>query len=206
MIETSIKTLLKDALISIRAASTGETGWERIIAMYEKAIAQAEQDKYFTVKDAPRLYLEFNSDYLAEVFIHMDKVASETKKYFQQILGNYIVKNVGANGLDGKLKELTRYPDIFGEFVNFILAGEKFEEASNVTVEGYTAKRLSDETILTPLGAFNYLVYLKEEPKEALENLKKGLPRRKVFNETDLKKIRTEENKPSLPNHENTDQ
>lgn len=105
----------------IRATSTKTTGWNTIISMYEKAITLAEQNKYFSVEDAPRIYLEFNSDYSTEVFIHMDKTATETKKYFRQLLGNYIAQSVGTNDLDGKIKELTRYSDIFEEFYKFHL-------------------------------------------------------------------------------------
>ena len=204
MIENSIKALLNNTMMSIRATSTGTAGWNTIVSMYEKAITLAEQNKYFSVEDAPRIYLEFNSDYSAEVFIHMDKTATETKKYFHHLLGTYITRSVGANGLDGKIKELTRYSDIFEEFINFILAGEKFNESSNVIVEGYTAKRLADETILTPLGAFNFLIYLREEPKEALADLKAKLPRRKIFNETELKEVQTTmDEKMPLQNEDN---
>ena len=46
-----------------------------------------------------------------------------------------------------------------------------------------------NETILTPIGAFGYLVYLREKPKEALADLKANLPHRKIFNKTDLKEV-----------------
>ena len=69
------------------------------------------------------------------------------------------------------------------------MAGEQFEETVSVAVEGYTAKRLMNETILTPIGAFGYLVYLREKPKEALADLKANLPHRKIFNKTDLEEV-----------------
>lgn len=84
------------------------------------------------------------------------------------------------------------------------MAGEKFNEASNVIVEGYTAKRLADETILTSLGAFNFLIYLREEPKEALADLKAKLPRKKIFNGTELKGVQTTmDKKMPLQNEDN---
>jgi hypothetical protein len=46
------------------------------------------------------------------------------------------------------------------------------------SVQGYTAQQLYETTYLDALGAFNYLVYLKRKPKEALADLKAGLPRR----------------------------
>ena len=43
---------------------------------------------------------------------------------------------------------------------------------------GWTAKRIAKETVLTDLGAFNYMIYLKQQPEEAIRNLEKGLPRK----------------------------
>ena len=42
-------------------------------------------------------------------------------------------------------------------------------------VQGYSAEQIYKTTHLDVLGAFNYLIYLKRNPKEALENLQKGL-------------------------------
>lgn len=80
--------------------------------------------------------------------------------------------------MDAKVKEFTRYIDIYEELINYILSGEQFNETMTLAVEGYTAKQLTNETILTPLGAFSYLVYLREEPEEALATLKAKLKRR----------------------------
>lgn len=52
MIENSIKALLNNTMMSIRATSTGTAGWNTIVSMYEKAITLAEQNKYFSVEDA----------------------------------------------------------------------------------------------------------------------------------------------------------
>ena len=68
-----------------------------------------------------------------------------------------------------------KHPDIMKELVNYIQTGEFLAENS-VTVEGYTAKMLKETTYLKPVGAFNYLIYLRNKPEIALENLKKGLP------------------------------
>lgn len=189
MVDSRLKVLLNDTLAAINGASTGAPGWEAIISVYEEAIAAANKNRYFSVVDAPRIYLEFNSDYTTSVFGLMDRTAAESEQFFKKLLGAYIAEKAGARGLDGKIKELYRHPDIFGEFINYILAGEEFEEAEALTVEGYTAKRLTEETILTPLGAFNYLIYLREEPQEALADLKARLPRRTVFDERNLKEV-----------------
>lgn len=73
-------------------------------------------------------------------------------------------------------KKLIEHPDIFRELKYFLWNAELAIE--NIMVEGYTAKQLCETTYLKPLGAYNYLAYLRNNTKEALEDLRKGLPSR----------------------------
>ena len=68
-----------------------------------------------------------------------------------------------------------KHPDIMKELVEYINT-EMFTEVNPVTVEGYTAKMLKETTYLKPVGAFNYLIYLRNKPEIALDKLRKGLP------------------------------
>lgn len=43
-------------------------------------------------------------------------------------------------------------------------------------VEGYSAEDIFKSTRLVEIGAYNYLIYLKHNPKQALQDLKNGLP------------------------------
>ena len=189
MIDSKIISLLNGTLSSIRIAADEKGGWQAIISLYEKAIAKAESNKYFSVQDASRIFLEFNSNYTSDIFKLIDKTAVDIQQYFQTLLRSYLESSVSPNRMDAKVKEFSRHTDIYEELINYILAGEQFEETVSVAVEGYTAKRLMNETILTPIGAFGYLVYLREKPKEALADLKANLPHRKIFNKTDLKEV-----------------
>jgi len=200
MIDPKILAQLEEALNSIRKASDERTGWQYIIALYEKAIDAANRNKYFSVVDATRIYLEFNSDYSSDIFMLMDKTAADMEKYFKNLLGIYISCKVGTNNLDKKIKTISQHADIFEEFINFILSGEKFDKDKYITVEGYSAERLTAETILSPLGAFNYLIYLREDPEEALADLKAQLPHRKVFNQTDLEEVQKTMDEKITPN------
>lgn len=47
-----------------------------------------------------------------------------------------------------------------------------------ITVRGYSAEELYNNYKLNVLGAYNYLIFLREEPMRALDLLKKELPRR----------------------------
>lgn len=81
-----------------------------------------------------------------------------------------------------KLKNAWEYLEqsyeVLNEFIQYIKTGDFISDDKAVTVEGYTAKQLYENTYLSPLGAFNYLIYLKKNPKEAIKNLKAGLPRK----------------------------
>lgn len=189
MIDSKIISLLNGTLSSIRIAADEKGGWQAIISLYEKAIAKAESNKYFSVQDASRIFLEFNSNYTSDIFKLIDKTAVDIEQYFQTLLRSYLESSVSPNRMDAKVKEFSRHTDIYEELINYILAGEQFEETVSVAVEGYTAKRLMNETILTPIGAFGYLVYLREKPKEALADLKANLSHRKIFNKTDLEEV-----------------
>ncbi len=72
-------------------------------------------------------------------------------------------------------KGLQQHPDIENEFIEFIRDGWN---EKGMMVKNYSAKTLFDNYNLSPLGAYNYLIYLREEPEEAIACLKKGLPRR----------------------------
>lgn len=75
-------------------------------------------------------------------------------------------------------KKLERHPDILCEFEEW-LDGRNFPgEDSAIVVEGFSAKILAETTYLEPIGVYNYLIYLREKPSEALNYLKKGLPRK----------------------------
>ena len=76
------------------------------------------------------------------------------------------------------------------EFVYFIQYHAFYPEKYAIEVAGYTAEKLSKQGNLTLLGAFNYMVYLKKKPEEALANLKKGLPRRKLFSPQDVENLK----------------
>lgn len=67
--------------------------------------------------------------------------------------------------------------DILNEFYFYVRNG-RFTTFSPITVEGISAQQLNESTYLSPVGAYNYLIYLRESPKEALEDLKRGLPRK----------------------------
>lgn len=75
--------------------------------------------------------------------------------------------------------QLSAHPDVFEEFTRRVVRSEAGSgHGQDISVEGYTARMLMDTTYLTPVGAYNFLVFLREEPEAALADLKRGLPRK----------------------------
>ena len=77
------------------------------------------------------------------------------------------------------LCKLQRQEDIYKEFTQVVKFGGRMMPSEHcIKVEGYTAAMLKEQYPLSVLGAYNYLIYLREKPEEALADLKKGLPRK----------------------------
>lgn len=76
------------------------------------------------------------------------------------------------------LDKLAAYEDIYDEFVKVIYGKKQDALEHPVSVEGYTAGALAEKYPLSILGAYNYLIYLREKPESALSDLKKGLKRK----------------------------
>ena len=76
-------------------------------------------------------------------------------------------------------QELAAHADILAEFSRGITdEGFCWGNELSVEVEGWTAQKLRETTTMAPTGVYTYLVYLREEPNEAIEMLKRGLPRK----------------------------
>lgn len=72
-------------------------------------------------------------------------------------------------------EKIARHADIRKEFYQYIMDDEEFT-SNPIKVEGYTAQHLATNYPLSVLGAYNYLIYLREMPEKALADLKAGLP------------------------------
>ena len=72
------------------------------------------------------------------------------------------------------LEKLNRHEDIKLELYETMVYGD-FPKVGKIEVCGYTAKDIKNQTSLSILGAYNYLIYLRENETEALEKLRNGL-------------------------------
>lgn len=79
--------------------------------------------------------------------------------------------------LKQKIAKFDKHPDITSEFEYWIQ--NKEYKPDGISVEGYTAKRLAEESqYMNGEGAFVMLIELRENPKKALEQIAKGFKRK----------------------------
>lgn len=102
--------------------------------------------------------------------IHIDTINDTLYTYFVK------EKNLSENRAQQECDGFMQHIDIATEFANTI--EENSWQFPRIKVEGFDAKELHENYPLSVMGAFNYLIYLREDPKEALDMLKKGLPRK----------------------------
>ena len=143
----------------------------------EKAVA-AQYKRY----SLQQLYVFglVSEKYIPEWFFglfHSYLKVEESKR--DTLIKNYLLEDCDMSNqrAENALKKLSSHIDILIEFY-FYVKNRRFKEFSPITVKKISAKQLVDTTYLSPVGAYNYLIYLRESPKEALEDLKKGLPRK----------------------------
>lgn len=77
------------------------------------------------------------------------------------------------------IERMAKHKDIFDEFFNHVRIGKfRGKDHKQIEVHGHTAEQLHLHYNLSPLGAYNYLVYLRDDPEQAVADLEAGLPRK----------------------------
>lgn len=132
---------------------------------------------------------EMGASMLNETYISEDEACQELLKTLRKYRRGYKVYlqkqikelltndyNYSPAMAEKACDKLMQYYDIANEF--YQVSENDFPSYEPIHVENYTAEKLYDNYHLSILGAYNYLIYLREHPKEALHDLKLGLPRR----------------------------
>jgi len=108
---------------------------------------------------------------------YLEKEEYSEHFFVDSMISDYMTfeRKMSEKRIELNMQKLNRHPDIKQELYSTI-AGGKFPSVKAITVCGYTAKQLEETTRLNVLGAYNYLIYLREDERNALDDLKKGLP------------------------------
>lgn len=80
--------------------------------------------------------------------------------------------------LQKNMKSFERNPDIAEEFVEWLNTGY-YKKENPINVQGYSAQDIAIlAEFLDGVGAFNFLITLRERPEKAKEYIKSGFPRK----------------------------
>lgn len=97
-----------------------------------------------------------------------DELRNSLIKDYLRTVSGYLEKR-----LSSIIMKFIAHKDIYFELYDFVLY-EQFPEDA-IIVEGISAQQLATNYLLSPLGAYNYLIYLREMLEKALADLKAGL-------------------------------
>ena len=99
---------------------------------------------------------------------------SNSSRMKEHLMDTYRMSAIQAEDTYNYLRE---YSDLYEEYLIY-MRKKDFPKHDAICIEGYTAERLYKETYLQPIGAYNYLVYLRHNTQDALKKLEHGLPRK----------------------------
>ena len=119
------------------------------------------------------MFLDLDTKRYLTKIIDEEIVKIEKKTVCQFIHNTFSLSEQQANNAWDYLKKDMH---VLFEFKYYVVNGYFVPEKYCYNIEGYSAEKIYNETKLTPLGAYNYLIYLRDNPDEALANLKAGLP------------------------------
>ena len=176
--------------------------WIAFVTDDERGV-EVKRKKFLSEEECIKYLIDLSE---SQNFAHYSNTVMDNFDVKKFILVEYLKKEYGYS--DAKAEKAIDYllqvKTIAFEFFYYVEKGEFVPDKFASEFSGYTTKKISAETELTVLGAFNYMVYLKKNPAEALANIKKGLPRRKIFNEDELKEVQTTmDEKTPLQNEDN---
>ena len=114
---------------------------------------------------------------ISRVFYEYARKTEWTKAYFvDSVIKDHMFYacHMSEKRIEKGIEKFKRHQEIKIEIYRTLMR-ETFPKNRAIIVEGYTAEQLNETTHLTVMGAYNYLIYLREDPKTALDNLKRGL-------------------------------
>lgn len=159
--------------------SCDNTIWKDILEVISEEKDKNPNEECVSLKKAIRMYLEVSADYNDVWFTRICEVQEEIERCYDGLVFEFIKEksSLPEKRIEKMMKDLKIHFDLYSEIVEYLMNGNNYIKKM-IEVEGYNAKELSDNYKLSIVGAYNYLIYLREDSVSALADLKAGLPRR----------------------------
>ena len=153
--------------------------WSDVLEAIKPELDKCVTNECISLKRAIKVYLDASNDYDNRMFTKMCEAQKELDDYYDGLIKQFIIDNssLSAKRTDKMIRDLRIHFDLYSEIVEYLMAGKEYRKKL-IDVEGYTVEKLCDKFNLSIVGAYNYLIYLREDTENALADLKAGLPRR----------------------------
>lgn len=180
------KNVQEYTAIGTRKITVVREGYEKLIRKYGRHYIRREMGEMMTeLIDFPITNNEAHDimeDLVAAISVQravMARLSGSREYYVDRYLLEYMQFDRGMSEKRAKetLEKLDRHEDIKNELYDTLI-NEAFPVSTRLVVCGYKAEDIWKTQKLSILGVYNYLIYLRENEKEALENLKAGLPKK----------------------------
>ena len=91
----------------------------------------------------------------------------------------FIISNssLSEKRVEKMVKNLKIHLDLYAEIIDYLLADNVYKKPL-ISEQGYDVKKLCLEFNLPIVEAYNFIIYLREDPQNAIADLKAGLPRK----------------------------
>jgi len=155
--------------------------WNSIVEEIKREKDKNPNEEYVSIKKAIKIYLGESNDYNNEFFTRMCEIQDELESSYDKLVSRFIKDNseLSDTRVEKMLKNLKIHYDLYSEIVECFLAGNIYKKKL-IEVEGYDVKELCSKYNLSIVGAYNYLIYLREEPKKALADLNKEFMKKAI--------------------------
>jgi|GEM_PF-6635990 len=124
-----------------------------------------------TGKDVVKIIKENPSKMISIVNAFRDKLCWTQYSYIQSTITDYLLYSgdMPMNQASRLFKKLSKYEDILNQMYNMIVEGAP--GIRKVTSQGYSAKEIMDKTSLNLIGAYLYMVSLRDDAENARRTL-----------------------------------
>ena len=171
--------LIEQLYVQIKNNNNDTINWEPVLEILFKEKEKDPNKEFVSLKNAIRVYLGASNDYDNVHFTRICEVQETLEGYYDELVKGFIISNssLSEKRVEKMVKNLKIHLDLYAEIVDYLLADNVYKRPL-ISEQGYDVKKLCSEFNLSIVGAYNFIIYLREDPQNAIADLKAGLPRK----------------------------
>lgn len=172
---SSIGWLIKELIMKIIEEKIGVMLIEKYGAKYIRFDGGEVSSRLYDLKiteEEAKSILDGKMTYLNVINKYSNSGQARSNRLIIAAVDDYLQNELGYDSKNSEeaIRKMIQELDIFYEFYDYVI-NEKFPKRG-IEVEGYTAEKLYNTAKMSVFEAYNYLIYLRSNSKEALARLK----------------------------------